>query len=480
MSESDPSRSVGPDLFRLEGAVALVTGAAGAFGRVTALGLARAGASLFLTDLDAPRLAETVALVRSEGGRCESLAGDSSEPATIEMAFQRLDSAWGRIDVLVNNAGINPQQGLPESFPIEVWERVLHTNLTSYFLHAQAAARRMIAAGRGGSIINVSSIAGASALGRGNLAFGVSKAGVDQLTRELAVEWAVHGIRVNSIQPCQFLNDGLRALIADPLRAATVERMIGGIPMGRMGQPEEIVGPILFLACPAAAMVTGVNLPVDGGNLALNPGGSLPRRSERAVQPATTTGPGGVGSPGASSKPPYLVLRADDVEPFTHPDETSYHSQHILGRETTGGHDLLLNRGVVDARHGLGGTNHPRNDEVYYALSGWAYVDLGGHPDRGDGAKTYRLDDGMVAFIPAGVFHRLRNVSDEPFSLLTIWPQPAARGANGIHDLRLDTWGTGFRLREGCRLVQDAESARVVAPSTGWDPLEPARATSGA
>ena len=108
-----------------------------------------------------------------------------------------------------------------------------------------------------------------------------------------------------------------------------------------------------------------------------------------------------------TSKTPYLVLRADDVEPFTHPEELGYHSQHILGHETTGGHDLLLNRGTVDAHHGLGGTNHPDNDEVYFALSGWAWVDLGGHPDTGEGAQTYRIEPGMVTFIPAGVFHRL-------------------------------------------------------------------------
>jgi gluconate 5-dehydrogenase len=103
----------------------------------------------------------------------------------------------------------------------------------------------------------------------------VSKAGVDQMTRELAVEWAWRGIRVNSIQPCQFLNDGLRAMTADPARAHLVERMLAGIPMGRMGQADEIVGPILFLASDASSMVTGINLPIDGGNQAMNPGGSL-------------------------------------------------------------------------------------------------------------------------------------------------------------------------------------------------------------
>lgn len=279
MPDNDLMRRIGPDLFRLDGMVALVTGAAGAFGRVTAIGMARSGAQLFVTDIDADGLAETVRLVVAEGARCESLGGDSSDPATIDQAFSAIDEAYGRLDVLVNNAGINPQQGRPEDFPFEVWRRVIDTNLTSYFLHAQAAARRMIETGDGGSIVNVSSIAGASALGRGNLAFGVSKAGVDQLTRELAVEWAVHRIRVNSILPCQFENDGLRGIMADPARAGTVARMIGGIPMGRMGQPEEIVGPILFLASPAASMVTGANVPVDGGNLALNPGGSLPERA---------------------------------------------------------------------------------------------------------------------------------------------------------------------------------------------------------
>ena len=279
MQEGEADRRSGPDLFRLDGAVALVTGAAGMFGRVTAIGLARAGASLFVTDKDAVGLSRTVELVRAEGAACDSLAGDTSDPDTVEATFAAIDAAHGRIDVLVNNAGINPRQGRPEDIPLATWDHVLQVNLTSYFLHAQAAARRMIASGRGGSIVNVSSIAGASALGRGNLAFGVSKAGVDQLTRELATEWAVHAIRVNSILPCQFLNEGLREYITDPANRTIADRMLGGIPMGRMGRAEEIVGPILFLASPAASMVTGVNLPVDGGNLALNAGGTLPTRA---------------------------------------------------------------------------------------------------------------------------------------------------------------------------------------------------------
>lgn len=269
-------RSSIADLFRLDGRVALITGAGGAFGRSIALGFAEMGARLFLTDLDATRLEETAARVRAAGGQCATRPGDTGSSDDVDAVFQQLDQEFGQIDILVNNAGRNPMQGKPEAFPLEIWEDVLRTNLTGYFLYARAAGARMIARGRGGSIVNVSSIASASSLGRGNLAYGTSKSGVNQLTRELAVEWAHRGIRVNAIQPAQFLNAGWRAMVADPNRAALVQRVLSGIPIGRMGEPHEIVGPVLFLVSDAASMVTGVLLPVDGGNLALNPTGSLP------------------------------------------------------------------------------------------------------------------------------------------------------------------------------------------------------------
>jgi NAD(P)-dependent dehydrogenase (short-subunit alcohol dehydrogenase family) len=204
------------------------------------------------------------------------LPGDTGSSTDVDAVWAHLDETFGRIDVLVNNAGRNPMQGRPEAFPLEIWEDVLRTNLTGYFLNARAAGKRMIARGSGGAIVQMSSIAGASSLGRGNLAYGASKSGVNQLTRELAVEWAQHGIRVNAIQPCQFLNAGWRAMFADPARSGLVERVLSGIPIGRMGEPHEMVGPVLFLASDAASMVTGVLLPVDGGNLALNPTGTLP------------------------------------------------------------------------------------------------------------------------------------------------------------------------------------------------------------
>jgi NAD(P)-dependent dehydrogenase (short-subunit alcohol dehydrogenase family) len=265
----------GPDRFRLDGRVALVTGAGGAFGREISLGLARAGAAVFATDLDGSRAAATAAAVEAEGGHAASLAGDVGLEADVEAVFAALDARFGRIDVLVNNAGVNPSQGMPERFPISIWESVLRTNLTGMLLFAQGAARRMIEAGAGGSIVNMSSTAGSSVLGRGNLAYGVSKSGVIQMTRELAVEWARYDIRVNAIQPCQFLNEGWRTNLADPAKDELVERVVSGIPLGRMGEPDEVVGPVLFLASPAASMVTGITLPVDGGNLVFNPGGTF-------------------------------------------------------------------------------------------------------------------------------------------------------------------------------------------------------------
>ena len=264
------------DLFRLDRRVALITGAGGVFGRAIARGFAEVGARLFLTDLDPARLDATVALVRDAGGICASRPGDAGSSTDVDAVYAQLDREFGHIDILVNNAGRNPMQGRPEAFPLDIWEDVLRTNLTGYFLYARGAGTRMIARGRGGSIVNVSSIASASSLGRGNLAYGASKSGVNQLTRELAVEWAHLGIRVNAIQPCQFLNDGWQRLVADPNQAALVQRVLSGIPIGRMGEPHEIVGPVLFLVSDAASMVTGALLPVDGGNLALNPTGSLP------------------------------------------------------------------------------------------------------------------------------------------------------------------------------------------------------------
>jgi NAD(P)-dependent dehydrogenase (short-subunit alcohol dehydrogenase family) len=132
----------------------------------------------------------------------------------------------------------------------------------------------MIAQGRGGAIMNMCSIAGTSGMGRGSFPYSASKGAIATMTKELAVEWASHGIRVNAIQPCQFLTPGLRHRLEDPALGAIREKFISGIPLDRLGEPHEMVGPVLFLVSDASSMVTGVLLPVDGGNLAMNAGGT--------------------------------------------------------------------------------------------------------------------------------------------------------------------------------------------------------------
>ena len=270
-----------PALFDLSGRVAVVTGGGGALGRVVAGALAEAGASVAVVDLSedtAAKVAASLARTSAAGTsalRAIGLGADLSTEAGVEGAFAAVDRAFGRVDILVNSISAAIDRHDPEDFPLSTWEAMLASNLTSYFLCSRAAAQRMIPAGRGGSIVNFGSIAGSSTLGRGGLAYGVAKGGVAQLTKETAYAWAPHGIRVNAVLPCQFVNDWWRGNLADPDRRELVDRVVSAIPLGRMGEPGEIAGPVLFLASEAASMVTGVLLPVDGGNLAMNPGASL-------------------------------------------------------------------------------------------------------------------------------------------------------------------------------------------------------------
>jgi NAD(P)-dependent dehydrogenase (short-subunit alcohol dehydrogenase family) len=154
---------------------------------------------------------------------------------------------------------------------------VLDLSLSSSFLCNVAAGKRMIAQGRGGSIINISSIASVHALGRGNLPHSVAKSGINQMTRELAVEWGPHGIRVNTILPATVRTPSWNTIAQtmDWDYDAWIQHLLTGLPLGRLGEPDDLVGPAIFLASDASAFITGHLLAVDGGNLALDAGGSI-------------------------------------------------------------------------------------------------------------------------------------------------------------------------------------------------------------
>ena len=262
------------DLFDLSGRVAVVTGAAAGIGRGIALGLARHGADVAACDVDETGLAATIRGVTEVGRRGLAVRCDVGRPEEIEAFFGEIDRSFGRVDVLVNNVG-HTARARPEEQTLAEWNFVLATGVTASFLCAQAAGRRMMAGGRGGSIVNIGSIAGVLALGRGNFVHSVNKGAVNQFTRELAVEWAKHKIRVNAILPCQVVTEGFQRWLDSPgFDPALMERFLQGIPMNRLATAEDMVGPAVFLASDAAAMVTGTLLPVDGGNLALNAGGS--------------------------------------------------------------------------------------------------------------------------------------------------------------------------------------------------------------
>jgi len=253
----DSARSV-PDLFRLDGKKALVTGGGQGIGRGYVLAMAGAGADVAVVDIDERTGKSTVDEVKSLGRDSIFVHCDVTDKDQVYNMVEAVVEEFSRLDIGVNNAGVYIE-GEEENYSREDWERVVAVNLTGVFFCAQAEARQMIRQGSSGKIINTASMSGTIA--NGTSSYNASKAAVVHLTRSLAAKWGKYNINVNSISP---------SYVMSPMNAATPKELRDRIrelhPLGHIQRPEDLYGPIVFLASDASNYITGIDLLVDGGH----------------------------------------------------------------------------------------------------------------------------------------------------------------------------------------------------------------------
>jgi NAD(P)-dependent dehydrogenase (short-subunit alcohol dehydrogenase family) len=239
---------------------ALVTGTSAGLGRAIAVALAREGYDLALTELDAAMLKDTLADPAIKERKAVAVALDLRSQDSIKAAFDNATKELGAVDLLVNNAGRALLKPVVDVTDAE-WDDVIDTNLKGAFFLSQLFGRACIAQGSPGAIVSMASTHGMTGIA-GRSVYGISKAGLIQMTRMLAIEWAGHNIRVNAIAPTTVMTESRQQLLSDPdKRTAALSR----IPSGRFATPEDIAAAVVYLASPGAASVTGVTLPVDGG-----------------------------------------------------------------------------------------------------------------------------------------------------------------------------------------------------------------------
>lgn len=249
-------------LFDLTGRTAIVTGSGRGLGKAMARGLATAGASVLTCSRTLKEAERTAAEIRVAGGEATAVRADTADRASAEALVAAAVEHYGHLDVLVNNAGVDVIEPV-EDVTDEHWHSVLSINLTGYFHCAQAAGRQMLRQPTGGSIVNISSIAGRVGIA-GLGSYSAAKGGVDQMTKVMAVEWAQRGVRVNAIAPGYYEN--IMASARDEhARPEKQQQVLTFTPMGRRGLPHELIGPVVFLASDAASYITGAVLYVDGG-----------------------------------------------------------------------------------------------------------------------------------------------------------------------------------------------------------------------
>jgi NAD(P)-dependent dehydrogenase (short-subunit alcohol dehydrogenase family) len=250
--------------FRLDGRVAVVAGGSGGIGLRACEALAGVGAKVTIIGQSPERLAAAQRAVEAAGSEALAIAADMHSKADADRAVADTVERFGRLDILVNAVGGGAGTALypAEDYPEPEWDRIVDLNLRTTLLPSQAAVRAMIAAGNGGRILNLSSVRGQLGLNAGYSAYVASKGAINALTRQYATEWAKYGITVNAISPTFVRTEMVASMLADK---EFYDRLVARIPLGRIAEPDDLVGAVLFFCSDASAFVTGQVLTMDGG-----------------------------------------------------------------------------------------------------------------------------------------------------------------------------------------------------------------------
>jgi NAD(P)-dependent dehydrogenase (short-subunit alcohol dehydrogenase family) len=252
------------DIFGLDGRVALVSGGGGAIGSALAEAFAGAGARVAVAGRTAETLDAAVARVAAAGSEGLAITADATVEADAERMVAETVGRFGRVDIIVNAVGGGAGQALhpAEAYPRDAWDWIMELNLRSTIVPTQAAVRSMVEAGHGGAVLNLSSVRANLGINAGYSAYVAAKGAISSLTRQWATEWAKHGIRVNAMMPTFVDTPQVASLLADP---AFKEGIVNRIPLARIGELRDLVGPAIFLVSDAASFVTGQVLGIDGG-----------------------------------------------------------------------------------------------------------------------------------------------------------------------------------------------------------------------
>ncbi len=252
------------DSFRLDDRVAFVSGGGGAIGSALAVALGGAGARVAVADIDQARVDAAADRVRAAGAECIALAADITRETDAKRVVAAIVERFGRLDIIVNAVGGGAGKALfdAQEYPRDAWDWIMEINLRSTLVATQAAVRAMIQGGRGGRVVNISSVRAQLGINAGYSAYVAAKGAVSSLTRQWATEWAKHGITVNAIAPTFVDTPQVAMLLGDP---AFKSSLISRVPLGRVGETRDLVGAVIFFASEASSFVTGQILTIDGG-----------------------------------------------------------------------------------------------------------------------------------------------------------------------------------------------------------------------